>query len=120
MVFAERELQVTALGDPAGIFDRLGIIGKERRHLLGRAQIEALRLVAHTVFIVHGLARLNAEQHIVRVGVLFSKIMRVVRHDKRKARFLVQAQNALVDNSLVTDAVILQFQIKVLRAKDIR
>ena len=46
--------------------------------------------------------------------------MRVVRHDKRKARFLVQAQNALVDNSLVTDAVILQFQIKVLRAKDIR
>ena len=120
VVFAERELQVTVLGDPAGIFDRLGIIGKQRRHLLGRAQIEALRLVAHTVFIVHGLARLNAEQHIVRVGVLFSKIMRVVRHDKRESRFLVQAQNALVDNSLVTDAVILQFQIKVLWAKDIR
>lgn len=61
MVLAERKLQIAALGNLAGVLDRLGIVGKQRRHLLGRTKIEALRLIAHAVFVVHGLARLDAE-----------------------------------------------------------
>ena len=120
MILAEREFQIAALGDLAGVLDRLGIVGKQRRHLLGRAQVEALRLIAHAVFVVHGLTRLDAEQHVVRVGIFFSKIVRVIRHDERETRLLVQAQDALVDDGLIADAVVLQFKIKVLGAKDFR
>ena len=120
MILAEREFQIAALGDLAGVLDRLGIVGKQRRHLLGRTKVEALRLIAHAVFVVHGLARLDAEQNIVRVGIFFSKIVRVVCHDERETRLLVQAQDALVDDGLIADAVVLQFKIKVLGAKDFR
>ena len=120
MVLAERKLQIAALGDLAGVLDRLGIVGKQRRHLLGRTKVEALRLIAHAVFVVHGLARLDAEQNIVRVGIFFSKIVRVVRHDEREPRLLVQAQDALVDDGLIADAVVLQFEVKVLGGKDFR
>ena len=120
MVLAERKLQIAALGDLAGVLDRLGIVGKQRRHLLGRTKIEALRLIAHAVFVVHGLARLDAEQHVVRVGIFFSKIVRVICHDEREPRLLVQAQDALVDDGLIADAVVLQFEVEVLGAKDFR
>ena len=120
VVLAERKLQIAALGDLAGVLDRLGIVGKQRRHLLGRTKVEALRLIAHAVFVVHGLARLDAEQHVMRVGVFLPEIVRVVRHDEREPRLLVQAQDALVDDGLIADAVVLQFKIKVLGAKDFR
>ena len=55
----------------------------------------------------------------MRVGVFFSEIVRVVCYDERQPRFLVQAQNALVDDGLVADAVILQFEIKVIFSKDL-
>ena len=56
----------------------------------------------------------------MRVGVFFSEIVRVVCYDERQSRFLVQAQNALVDDGLIADAVILQFEIKVIFSKDLR
>ena len=56
----------------------------------------------------------------MRVGIFFSKIVRVVRHDEREARFLVQTQDALVDDGLIADAVVLQFEVEVLGAKDSR
>ena len=56
----------------------------------------------------------------MRVGVLFSEIVRVVRHDERQPRLLVQTQNPLVDDRLLADAVVLQFKIKVVFSKDIR
>ena len=43
----------------------------------------------------------------MRVGVFFSEIVCVVRHDERETRFLMQAQDALVDDRLVADAVVL-------------
>ena len=46
--------------------------------------------------------------------------MRVICHDERETRILVQAQDALVDDGLIADAVVLQFKIKVLGAKDFR
>ena len=55
----------------------------------------------------------------MRVGIFFSEIVRVVRYDERQSRFLVQAQNALVDDGLVADTVILQFEIKVIFSKDL-
>ena len=39
------------------------------------------------------------EQHVVRVGVFFSKIVRVICHDKRETRLLVQAQDCLLYTS---------------------
>ena len=56
----------------------------------------------------------------MRVGVFFSEIVRVVRHDERQSRLFMQAQNALVDDGLIADTVILQFKVKVIFSKDIR
>ena len=41
-------------------------------------------------------------------------------HDERETRLLVQTKDTLVDDGLIADAVVLQFKIKVLGAKDFR
>ena len=55
----------------------------------------------------------------MRVGVFLPEIVRIVRHDERQSCLLVQAQNALVDDGLIADTVILQFKVKVIFPKDL-
>ena len=120
VVLAEGELQIAHLRDLPRVFDRAGVLGEKRLHLLRRAEVEVLRLVAHPVLVVHGLARLDAQQHIVRVGVRLRKIVRVVRAHERQPRLLVDAQQALVYDRLIADAVVLKLKIEAVGAKYLR
>ena len=119
VILAEGEFDIAHFGDLSGVFNRLGILGKERRHFLRRAEVEVLRLVTHAVLVIHRFPGLNTQQNVVRVGVLLAQVVRVVRHNERQTRLLVQAQNALVDDRLLADAVILQLQVEMVRTEDL-
>ena len=54
---------------------------------------------------------------VVRVGVRLRKVVRVVRAHERQVRLLVDAQQALVYDRLLADAVVLKLKIEAVGAK---
>ena len=110
MVFAKRELHVTALGNADGVLERLVLIREQASHLVLGFEVKFLAAEAHTVRVVHGLAHLDAHEHILRAGVLFFKVMRVIRHHERQTCFARKAQNLRVHGALLGKPVILKLQ----------
>ena len=119
VILAERELQLAAVGDALGVFHGLRIGGEKLLHLLGRADVEVLRLIAHAIFIVDGLARLDAQKHVVALRVLLAEVVRVVCTHKRDARLLMDTQQPAVHLRLIADAVILQLEVVIPLAEDL-
>ena len=119
VVLTEGEFHPAAVSDALGVGHRVGIGGEQPLHLLRGAEIEIPRLIPHTVLIVHRLARLDAQQHVVALRVLFPQIVGIVGTHQRDARLAVQPQKTPVHLGLLGDAVILQFQIEVLFTEDV-
>ena len=109
MILAEGEFKIAHLRDLLGIFQSVLVAHKQRRHLLLAAEVEVLRLVAHPVFIVHRFAGLDAQQDVMGLGVLLPKIVGVIGADHGDAGLLMDLQDRLVHDLLITDAVVLQF-----------
>ena len=119
VVLAEGKLQLAHIRNALGVGHRVGIPRKQRLHLLCGAQIEVPRLIAHPVGVVHGLARLDAQQHVVALGILFPQIVGIVGTHQRDARLAVDAQQLPVHLGLVGDAVVLQLQIEAVLPEDV-
>ena len=119
VILAEGEVKPAAVGNTLGVLHGVGITGEQLLHLLRGADVEILRLIAHTVLIVHGFSGLDAQQHIVAFGVLLPEIVGVVGADQGNARLLVQAQQAPVHRDLLGNAVILKLQIEVALAQNV-
>ena len=120
MVLAKGELHVAPVGDFLRILNGLGLIGKQRTHFLLGFDVEFLGFKAHPVGLVHGLSHLDAHEHVLEIAVLPGQIVGVVGHHQRQARILGKAQDAAVDLLLLRQAVILQLQIKIPLAEDLR
>ena len=90
------------------------MLREEGAHLLLALQIELLALEAHAVLLVHGLARLDAHEHVLVIGVAFLQIVGVVGQHQGDARLPVKAVVAVGRQTLLPDAVVLDLQIKVL------
>ena len=116
---AERELDVGHLGDAPGVPDRVGVVREERRHLGGRLHVELVRLEAHPVRRVEVVAGSDAEQDVVRLGLVGPDVVEVVGHDQRQARLRRQAQQLLVEPPLLGQAVILQLEEEAVLAEDV-
>ena len=114
VVVAELEIVMAARGDLLGDVRGLRLFGEECAHLLPAFEIKLGGGKLHRVGIVHGLAGLDAEKGVLISGVFLINIMRVVRHDERDARFAREAAQSERGLALVRDAVILNFQEKVL------
>ena len=106
-----RQIKVTALGDNQGVADRLGSVGKGPRHLFRRLDVELVNREFHMGRVFHGLAGLDAEQHLMGTGVLTVEIMAVVRRHQRQLQFGRHLHQALVDDILFRDGVFLQFDV---------
>ena len=119
VILAEGEVKLAPVGNALGVLHGIGIPGKQRFHLLRGAEIEIPRLIAHAIFIVNGLAGLDAQQHVMALGVLPAQIVGVVGADQGNARLLVQAQQAPVHRGLLGNAVVLKLQIEVVPAQDL-
>ena len=67
---AELDLDVAALGDLERAPHRVLVAGEVERHLLRRLEVELVRLEAPAIRVLERVARLDAEQRLVRVGIL--------------------------------------------------
>ena len=83
VVVAEFKVKLAALRDFDGVFHGLGQCGEECAHFFLAFEIELLRLKAQAVCLVHGVAGLDAQQHVLRRGVFLFEIVRVVCHGQR-------------------------------------
>ena len=120
MVLIEHELHIATLGNAGGILKGLRHIGKPLPELVLALDVEFLRLEAHPGRIVHGLARLHRQKHVLSLRILPAEIVGVVGHHQGQPRLPGQAHNALVGRPLFLDIVILKLQIKMVRPEDLR
>ena len=114
------DLDITHICDLVRILQCFLCIWEQRLHLLRRFQIELSFLIAHTIFVIDRLSRLDTEQNIMRLPVLFVDIMGIVRNNHRDAGFFGQPHHAHIDGTLIRDAMILHLQIIIALAKDLQ
>ena len=116
---AERQRQVGHLGDAPGVRDRLGMVGEERRHLGRRLHVEVVGVELHPVRRVEVVAGPDAEQDVVRLGLVLADVVEVVGHDQREPGLGRQAQQLLVEPVLVGHAVVLELEVEAVLPEDV-
>ena len=117
VIVAELEVEMAALGDLHRVVGGLGILREKGAHLLFVLEIELLGLEAHAVRLVHGLARLDAHEHVLVIGVLLLSVVGVVGDGQGDAQLFREADQPLGGLPFLPDAVVLDLQVEVLRAE---
>ena len=117
MQFTELDFQIAFLGDFQSVFHSFRRIGKARLHFLCRAQIKLLWLVFHPLGVGELRLCADANQAVVRVRMAFLDVMDVIRRNELQAEILRPFDQMAVHLGLVRDAVVLQFQEKIVRAE---
>ena len=98
----------------AGVRDRLGKVGKERRHLVARLHVELVRLHLHAGGIVQRALGLDAHEHVLHLPVLFFEVVHVVGRNQSDVRLARELHQKRQDLLLFGNAVILDLNVKVL------
>ena len=112
------DVHLAPLGDAQGVFQRVGPLGKEGRHLVLALDIVAVVGHAHAVRVGAHLARLDAEQDVLRLGVLGPAIVRVVGGHQGEVELAGQGHQPPVQRFGLGDAlVVLHLDVKVVRAE---
>ena len=76
-----------------------------------------LRRVTDAVVRVHGLAGLDADEHVVSEVIGRQEVVAVVGRDDAQPQLLGQADGTLVDLPLLLDAVVLQLEPVAIRSR---
>ena len=82
MPCGEIEVDVHSIGDLLRQGHRLVVFGERFVHLLGRFDEELVALQLHTSFIRDDCSRVDAQQDVVRLGVVAVEVVRVVGGDQ--------------------------------------
>ncbi len=118
-VLAELDLEVHLLRDVHGRCDATREITEVVRHLRACLEVQAARLEPKPLRVRTLGARVDAQEHVLRLTVLVAQVVDVVRADEGDARLLVHAHQGFVDLRLRLDAVALQFEPEMLRAEQV-
>ena len=120
VMLAELEGHVTAVGDALGVLDGFRPLGEQGPHLLLGFHVKLFRLKAHPVGLVHQSSHLDAHEHVLGAGILFAQVVGIVGGHQRDAGLPVDAQDAVQHYLLLLDAVVLDLQIVVPLAHQLR
>ncbi len=112
MVFAKGQLHIAALRHLHCFGDGLGAVSKGSFHLLRRLEIELVGGKAEAAGVVDGLAGLDAEEHLVGLGLLAIQVMAVVGGDERDGKLPGKLLEAPVDDGLFRDVVLLHLKVE--------
>jgi hypothetical protein len=93
-------------------------MGKGGHHFLGGFEVKFVRGKTHPARIIHGLARLDAKENLVGLGVHTIQIMAIICRDQGKSKVAGQAQKSPVRPLLFRQGVFLKLQ-KVTSGEDI-
>ena len=116
---AERQRDVGHLRDPTRVADRLGLVREQRRHLGRRLHVELGAVELHAVGRVEVVAGPDAEQHVVRLGLVLAHVVEVVGHDERQPDLGRQLDQLLVEPALLGQAVVLELEEEPVLAEDV-
>ena len=85
---AKIKIKIALIGDDPRIRAGFRYHGKQIVHFVCRFDIKFIGLELHAVRILHGLARLDAEQNGLHLGVFLAQIVGVVgcRQDRKSTR----------------------------------
>src|SRR4029453_10991625 len=81
-VLAFDQGDIAPLGNPDGVRNGIGKVGKARSHLLRRLEEELTGLVAKPLRIGQCLSSADAEQYIVWMSIAFTQVVHVVGADE--------------------------------------
>ena len=107
MPLAELQLQIDAIGNLLAAGDRIFEPGKRRVHFLRAAQKELIALHPHPVRVGAELARVDAQQHVLRDRILAAHVVGVARRHERQAHPLRKCDRKLQRLPLHLEAVVL-------------
>ena len=96
---------MTACRNLKRVADGIGKVAKDLVHFSGRFEIE-LRLVTHSVLILHFRTGVDAHQNVVCFVIASSQKMDVIRRDQAKPKFFREFRQVRVANLLLSDAVV--------------
>ncbi len=96
-----------------------GMVGEERGHLGRRLDVELVGVEAHPVGRVEVVAGPDAEQDVVRLGLVLADVVEVVGHDQRQPGLGREPDELLVEPALVRHAVVLQLEEEAVLAEDV-
>src|ERR1700737_5509858 len=96
--------------DRPRVGDRPREIAEPLGHLGGCLEVELVVVESHALLIRDDRARLQAEEDVVRLGVVPSRVMGIVRGDQWDPRALGQPGEPFVDPSLLFHAVVLALE----------
>ena len=108
---AELDLDRAALRHLERACERMFVPGEVAGHLLGSLEEELVRVEAPVRGVLQRVARLDAEQGLVRVGVARVEVVDVSGRDERKARLLGERDQLGVDRLLLGKAGVLELDV---------
>ena len=117
---AELELDVAARGDLQRAPHRLLVAREVERHLLRRLEEELIGVELPVVRVLERVARLDAEQRLVRARVFVPEVVHVAGRDERQARLARELRQAGVDPRLDLEARVLHLDVGRVAPEDLR
>ena len=113
------QAQAAALGNVERARENFRRVFEDAIHFVVILDEELCAIELHAASVVNRLASLNAEHHVLCVGVVFAEIVAVVGGDKRQTEIFFELEKAGMDAVLLLQTLILNFEIKILLAKNV-
>ena len=96
-----------------------GNLREQRRHLLRRTQVIGRVLIAHAVGVAEQRTGLYGEQHVLVFRIRLLDVVHVVGGNEFRRVARAKFHQPFVEVHQFTDVVLLQFDVKAVRPKDI-
>jgi hypothetical protein len=106
------EHEAAALRDLERVPHRARHVVEELQHLGGVLDVEALPVELEALGVIERLPGLNAEQRLVRMGVMGLQVVGVVGRDQRDPELLVHVEQLAVHGLLRGDPVALELEVE--------
>jgi len=101
------QAHVAHFGDAQRVGQRLRYLAKQPPHLLSAAQVKGLALKAQPVLLGLDVARLDAQQGVVRVVIFFEDVVHVIGGDERHLAIALPLQQPAVEHVQLLNVVML-------------
>ena len=113
------QLELAALDKLHRAAHHFGRMGEQPLHLFGGLDVKLLGIKFEPLRIVNGSRGLHAQQHLVRVMIVFAQIVAVVGRHQRNAEFVLHPEHVRVDLLFRFEPVVLDLEEEVALAEDV-
>src|SRR5437588_10279624 len=113
------DFDVAARSDVHSAAQAFGKLAENLRHLHSAFEVKLVGSEFHAIRVAHGLAGLDAEQHVLGVSVFVMKVMTIVGGDERNSALFRKTDQFAVDIFFDRQPLILNFEEEIAFAENI-